>query len=218
MSEKRPKPRYTDGKRPSYSDFLDWLDRQITELFGANYGSVTAAINGIVAAALAGIDLSAITTEIADHEARITALEGDEAAFKTTTYSGYGWPASVTLPATPAPRYMTPVGANANSAIATITDRQMLWGRDGVLTNFRFRQLTSSGDADTLKVAININGSDSALSFGGIAGTDTALKGPDTSQVSISAGDLVTIAIEADTANATSSTDQTWSFDFVDAA
>lgn len=135
---------------------------------------------------------------------------------KTTTYSGYGWNSNSTITLGGGPFYMSPIGVNVNSAITQINDRQMLWGRTGTLTNFRFKQLTSTGDADTMKISLAINGVDTALSFAGVAGNDTATKGPDTSQVPITAGDRLVLTIDADGAANATTADQTWSFDFVE--
>lgn len=187
---RRPKPGYAGKQKPPYGDFLDWLDRQFTAAFGTAYSSLAEIVAAI--------------------ETRIDDLEAASVAARTETIRGRLSIASATTPL-----YFFPGGKQDNDTHSTtIEDHQAIWGRAGTLTNFRLRVLTSSGDADTATFSININGSDSALSISGVAGTDTSTIYLDTSNVTVAATDLVVIT-RANGSGTGSWQDVVWSVDFI---
>lgn len=109
--------------------------------------------------------------------------------------------------------YAFPFGRNEGASITiTIADGQARFNRSGNLKNFFAQCLTSSGDADTFTLALNINGADSALSLAGMAGDSTAVHSDSSNTVAVTAGDLLTVA--KSNVSATLTNDLVWGFDF----
>lgn len=141
-------------------------------------------------------------------------LNGIDAALllaKTTMYTGRLTGGGNTANAA---FYMTPVGETA-STTTTITDAQMAWGRAGTIKNFRAKHLTSSGDADTWDLTVNINGSDTTLTLTGMSGTNTAWFRDTTHTVSIAVEDLIVIK-KQNGVNQVLTGDLVYCFDFVE--
>ena len=155
-------------------------------------------------------DIINLQADVADHETRIDALEADEVAFKTTTYEG-----TVSNPnqASGATSYHRPIGEVTSTL--TLTRGQVGWGRTGTIKNFRVRNIVATGDTETKTWTVNINGSDTALTVGPIAGTDTAWHRDTSNSASITAEDLLTIkAVNQVSGTGVVHSDSCWTFDF----
>lgn len=190
-SAARPKPSYEGGKKPPYGPFLDWLDRQFTEVLGAEHKTLEQRLDAIVE----DIDLSAIEgrlddaeADIATHETRLDDLEAGEASFKTTGYSqaytSVGATAATTF-------YWRPFGDAATVPGTVLATGQIVWGRQGTIKNLRFNNTNPTGDADTFTLSLNVNGSDTALTIPNLSGSTSTLQSDTTHSVSVAVGDLV---------------------------
>lgn len=292
----RPKPSYPDGKKPPYSAFLDWLDRQFVDAFSTTYTSFAAIVTVLhghasrhirsgadeidgdkididfvptnytrtlatgfttstqeLTSHLKGIDNAISGTPAAHASSHIhggsDAVDGDrldvdyspanytrtpgnngtvdndeltshltgidDAMLKAKTVTYYGRQNNATGTAS-ATIYLCPTGAEALTGTTTIADSQVLWGRAGTIKNFRARQLTSSGDADTYDLFINVNGSNTSITLTGIAGNNTSIFRDTTHTATVAVEDLVVIA-KVNGGAAVLSADLVWCFDFVEA-
>lgn len=152
------------------------------------------------------------TATNAEHlRAHLNGIDAELLKAKTTTYYGRG------LNNLGGTIYICLIGNNDGASQSTnANDMQIIWGRAGTFTNLRLRQIVSSGDADTATVSLNINGSNTALSIAGIAGTNTSVQ-VDTSVVSVAVNDLVCLSRSQDGAGGVVMQDLTWAIDFIEA-
>lgn len=88
--------------------------------------------------------------------------------------------------------YLFPIGRNEGEVSGTIADQQLRLRHAVEFSNFGFQLLTSSGDADTFNIALNVNGTD-RLTSATIACTNLTVQNV-SGTYSASEGDLVTIA------------------------
>lgn len=210
MSAARPKPRYDGKAKPPYGEFLDWLDRQFTEVLSSSYASLKARLDAIadeIDLTSIEADIDALDTTAADHETRIDALEADEGANKTSTI----WFRADSLGASASTAYYLRYEAVPDTGI---TNAQRIAPANGFFENLCFRMITTTADADTFSMTLNINGSDTALTIGGLACNDGTLHSDISHSVSVSKGDYWCVK-QLNGAGAITSNDWDASVDFV---
>lgn len=233
MAAARPKPRYDGKAKPPYGDFLDWLDRQFTEVLGKSFASLAEAI----AAAVGDIDLSSIENDIdllqiaaaghevrldghdtditiinntlGDHETRIDDLEAAETATKTHTIYFRGDSLTATAAST---SYLQPA---VGSPTATLQNAQLMVNNPGKFRNLSFKMITTTADTDTFELTLTINGVDQTLTLTGLQCSSAALHSDTTHEVSVVKGDFWAIK-QLNGANSITSNDWTCSIDFVE--
>jgi hypothetical protein len=105
----------------------------------------------------------------------------------------------------------------AAAPITAIAQAQVGIGRAGTIRNLRARVLTATADADTFTVALNVNGTTTALVTPTTQGTSTAWVANTSDDVSVSVGDLYCIEITPVSGQQSGFT-LLWTYDFEDAA
>jgi hypothetical protein len=232
VDAQRPKP---DPKDTSTNGrYLKWLERMLgSSLNGRTLAEFVASVFGSHAPShvdggsdeIAGEDLAIAFTPANYTPTGGTLagqLEGIDAALGAlggvvTTYTGR-MTSSATGQSANTTVYLAPIGMAPENPATTLVNAQMLWGRAGTIRNLRVRNLSSSGDAGTVSVYVNVNGSNTALGITGIAGTDTAQKRNTSDTATVAVEDLLVIAKVTPVGTAASTHDMVWSFDFEEAA
>lgn len=162
-------------------------------------------------------DITALESDVADHETRITDLEAAEVASKTTMYSGGNDLVGTTAGGT---FYHQPVGlrfqGGALGPATIITDAQMVWGRAGTIKNLRYINLVPNADTDTFDITLNVNGVDTALGFTGLSASTATLQSETSTSVSVAVGDLIVLKQVNGGAAITNPIRPRWCFDFLE--